>query len=154
MPNTMTTTDRSKADRSATDGCQAHPPDALSATQRLAVRALLEGSSITGAARQANVTRETVAAWRRRDPGFQAALEEGSDALRESFTDRGPGLVEMALNTLVDVMLEAPDSRSRVKAAEVIVKLFPKQLTEWIQRLREREFREAGRSALRGHTQF
>jgi len=47
--------------------------DGLSPQQRLAVEALIAGSTLTEAADAAGVTRQTVRRWRSEIPAFQAA---------------------------------------------------------------------------------
>jgi 1,6-anhydro-N-acetylmuramate kinase len=46
----------------------------MTTDQDIALRALLARSSVTEAARQANVARQTVAGWMHHDPTFMAAL--------------------------------------------------------------------------------
>jgi hypothetical protein len=122
MPGTMTATEpTTPAPASTRPEESVNPPEVLSGPQALAVRAILEGASITAAARQADVTRQTVSRWRREDPGFRAVLAAGWRELRFLTYQRLIGLAELALDSLRDVMLDAPDSRSRVRAAELIL---------------------------------
>ena len=48
--------------------------DKLTPTQSAAIDHLATGSSVTDAAKAANVTRQTVSGWLNHDPTFQAAL--------------------------------------------------------------------------------
>jgi hypothetical protein len=107
--------------RSDLSRAEPQPASRLTTPKEIALQAILEGASVTTAARQAGVTRQTVSRWRRADPAFRAMLAEGWRELRFLTYQRMIGLAELALDSLRDVMLDAPDSRSRVRAAELIL---------------------------------
>src|SRR5688572_4599205 len=106
----------------------AAPTADLTGPQEIALAALLGGASIVEAARQADVSRQTVSRWRRADSDFRIALAKGWQELRMLTYNRIAGLANEALSTLRDVMLDAVDSRSRVRAAEIILDLIGGQL--------------------------
>jgi hypothetical protein len=117
--------------------------------QEAALRALLDARSLAVAAREAGVTAKTVSRWRREDPAFREALEAGLQDLRAAFEDRRVALMETAFTTLHEVMVDAVDSRSRVRAAELVFRFFGQRVLAEEQQARLEAtlaaFTEAGR---------
>ncbi len=95
----------------------------LSPKQVAVLAAILAGASLAGAAKAASLHPETVRRWRREDGPFRDALAAGIRAIHVHVNARIVGLVDRALDSLVDVLEEAPDSRSRVLAAQTILQL-------------------------------
>ena len=72
----------------------------LTPTQLAAIDHLATGSSITDAAKLANVTRQTVSGWLNGDPTFQAALNRRRADLWNETADRLRGLLPRALKRI------------------------------------------------------
>ena len=83
--------------------------------------ALLAGSSITAAARQADVSRET-ATRRMRDPGFRRRLQEARAEVRRATLDRLSLATTAAVGQLVSTMASPTVPASvKVRAAATIL---------------------------------
>jgi len=96
----------------------ADDPDALTEQQVRALDALLEGRSVTEAARIAGVTRQTASGWKHNHAGFRAAY---NGALHDAIGNAGVRLVNL-LPAALDVLaadLQQPLSR-RTAAREII----------------------------------
>lgn len=94
----------------------------LSPKQEIAISALVIGLSDRAAAEHAGVHRVTVARWRLYDDTFRAAYIE---RLADIWTDAAEhlrALVPQAVDTLHH-LLECGDDRTRLRAANEIVKL-------------------------------
>ena len=94
----------------------------LSRTKQRALVALLEGHSITRAAQEVGVTRQTVSGWMNHDRAFGASLEQ----VRQWLIQRTRQEVEAAAITAVASLLEVlndpkASARSRVRAAAAIL---------------------------------
>jgi hypothetical protein len=63
----------------------------ISPTQELAIAALVTGSTVTEAAEQAAVSRETVSRWVHRDPDFIAELQNTRAEDEEEVYDQEEG---------------------------------------------------------------
>jgi hypothetical protein len=72
----------------------------LNAAQEVALLALLGGASVTDAAVEAKVTRQTVSEWTHHHPGFMAALAAGRKAAHEAVQDRMRDLGTKALDVV------------------------------------------------------
>lgn len=117
----------------------------------LALERLAQGFSVTAAASAANITRQTLAKWRRNDPAFDAAcvaaIEEGTDRLEDAAIVRATegtpvpvfykgqivGHTVQVSDRLMELMLKArrPDKfRERVDHAVAVAVLTPEQLAK------------------------
>lgn len=83
----------------------------LSAAQERALAALLRGTTVTVAADEAGVTRQTVSGWRNGDPDFIAAYNRGRLELWEAEQARLSAIRTKALD-VVDAALDGEDATS------------------------------------------
>jgi len=90
----------------------------LTPAQTVALSALLEGASISEAARRAKVTRQTVSAWRNHGPDFMRALAEGRAELRERLLDALTCGALRAVVTLTDALA----GEAQIKAASELLR--------------------------------
>jgi transposase-like protein len=94
----------------------------LTLEQLEVIDALSSGASLTDAAAQAGVHRNTVAYWRRNFPRFQTALAHAQYDRALLFRERAEALVDLAFQTLRDVLTDPKASPSvRLKAATFII---------------------------------
>lgn len=98
------------------------PKKALTAKQRAAIAALLEGQAIQDAAETVNVDRRTLTRWLG-EPAFVAELHAGSDAALQTASARLAGKTEAAVSALLNVMDDpaAPGAAVQRLAAEAVI---------------------------------
>jgi transposase-like protein len=95
---------------------------ALSPQERIVINALSEGVSMTDAAAQAGVHRNTIANWRRNSLLFREALADAQYDRALLFRDKAEARVDRALETLDAVLNDPKASASvRLKAALFII---------------------------------
>ena len=93
----------------------------LDDAQRRAIRALLAGATMTEAARQAGVTRQTLYRWQK-DEFFQAAYDRERMEISEAFREELRGLYREAVETTRDVLRDPNSVPSlRLRAAKVLL---------------------------------
>lgn len=99
----------------------------LTPAQSAAVDHLATGSSVTDAAKAANVTRQTVSGWLNHDPNFQAALNRRRAELWAETGDRLRALMPRALERIEKAITEGgPDG---LTAALALVRMAKIDLT-------------------------
>lgn len=76
--------------------------------QEVTIAALLRGATVTAAAAEAGVARQTVSGWKHSDPAFMAALNRGRLEVWEETEDRIRLLRGKALN-IIDETLDGPN---------------------------------------------
>ena len=91
----------------------------LTMLQIKALELLLQGQSISAAAREANVHRSTIHNWCQQESAFRQALEEGRHQIRQN-------LEHTALATLQE-LLEDPNTAPalKIRASLALLKLLP-----------------------------
>jgi hypothetical protein len=95
----------------------------ISATQTLALEALLKGASITKAASEACVARETVSRWVHHDPAFHAELQNARAELALQTRCALEALGMRAVAVLADAVQNQFVKPWRFKAACTLLKL-------------------------------
>ncbi len=97
-------------------------PRSLTAKQRAAIAALLEGQTVQGAAAAAGVNRRTLTRWLG-EAAFIAELHAGSDAALQTASARLAGKTEDAVTSLLNVMDDpaAPGAAVQRLAAEAVI---------------------------------
>lgn len=103
-----------KADRTRQE------PSPLSVAQERAIETLLAGGTDSEAAQAAEVTRQTVNGWKRRDAEFIAALNSRRAAVWDSASDRLRALVREAIEEFGNA-LKHEDVKVRLGAASKIL---------------------------------
>ena len=96
------------------------PKPTLNPRQHSALKALLSGSTVTEAADQVGVTRQTVSEWSHHDPDFAAELASRRAELWESIRARFEQATARAVEVLAE-LLDHEDPRIRLAAASRIV---------------------------------
>ena len=96
--------------------------EALSDKQALAVELALSGMSDTEIAKKVGVGRQRVGIWRREHTGFQAALEEGRQALSIQCREQLVNLTAEALGTVSKAM-KSDNEGIRLRAALAVLRL-------------------------------
>ncbi len=94
----------------------------LTAKQRAAIAALLDGKTQATAATAAGVGRQTVNKWLS-DPAFSAALREGSDGAIRAASARLATLTEHAIAAIAATMAQptTPGAAVRLRAADALL---------------------------------
>jgi hypothetical protein len=95
----------------------------ISTTQALALEALLKGASITNAAKEAGVARETVSRWVHHDPDFSAELQNARAELALQTRCALEALGMRAVGVLVEAMQNQFMHPWRFRAACALLKL-------------------------------
>ena len=105
------------------------PEFIFSTQQTLALDAIAAGASITRAAAEAGVHRNTISNWRRETTGFQLALCNAQYDRALLFRERAEDLTTHAFDTL-RAILTGPDASPsvRLKAALAVVNLVTTQV--------------------------
>jgi transposase-like protein len=85
----------------------------LTPQQELAINLLAIGKTITEAANEIGVTRQTVSEWRNRNPVFEAALNERREELWSAISDRLRALLPKSLSVL-EQAVERGDLRAAI----------------------------------------
>lgn len=85
-----------------------HDDERLSPVQHVAIGALLRGATVTEAAAEAGVARQTVSGWKHNDAAFVAALNRGRREVWEESEDRIRTLRAKALH-VIDETLDGPN---------------------------------------------
>src|SRR5215471_16905523 len=101
---------------------------ALSSVQTQVIAALAQGRTITAAAAEASIHRNTIHNWLH-EPAFQSAFDEAQREYAETLSDLMRELAARALETLRDILNDSKASPSvRTKAALAILQRphFPK----------------------------
>ena len=80
----------------------------ISQTQEMAIAALIRGATVTEAATEAGVSRQTVSEWKNHDPEFIAALNRGRRDVWDQVEDRVRALHIKALEVITQE-LDGPD---------------------------------------------
>jgi hypothetical protein len=102
----------------------------ISATQALALGALLKGASVTKAANEAGVARETVSRWVHHDPAFSAELQNARAELALQTRCALEALGMRAVGVLVEAMQNQFMHPWRFRAACALLKLIGADKTE------------------------
>jgi hypothetical protein len=100
------------------------PGDHLPAEQREAIQILVQGRSVTDAARASGVTRQTVHNWLKKNPAFQAVYNQWQAEMKESCRNRLLMMSDKAANTL-EHAIEQGDARSAVQLLKSIGLMSP-----------------------------
>ena len=106
--------------RGVTSGDETRPVPTLNNHQEAALLALLAGASVTEAAAQGGVTRQTASEWLHHDPDFGAALVARRAELWDSIRARFEQATAKAVDVLAE-LLDHEDPRIRLGAASRIV---------------------------------
>ena len=94
----------------------------LSAQQLKVIDALSSGATLTAAAEQAGVHRNTIAYWRRNSIPFQHALASAQYDRALLMREKLEGLADLAVQTLKDILIDPAASPSvRLKAALAVI---------------------------------
>lgn len=96
-----------------------HDDSTLTGAQEVALRSILSSSSVTDAARQANVARQTVSTWLHHDPAFMAAVNAGRQDAHAALLDRLRDLGTQALN-VIERRLDDADTAALGAALEIV----------------------------------
>src|SRR5438270_747975 len=97
--------------------------------QTIALDAIATGASITQAAAEAGVHRNTIPNWRRETIGFQLALCNAQYDRALHFRERAEELTDLAFATLTAILSDpAASAPVRLKAALAIVNLVTSQV--------------------------
>lgn len=93
----------------------------LSPKQQAAIAALLTARDVRAAAKNAKVGERTLHRWLV-DPAFQAALKDAEHAALDIAVRRLTGAMQLAIDTLLMVMVNKQNTAStRVRAADIIL---------------------------------
>jgi hypothetical protein len=128
----------------------------LTASQTIALAALLEGRTHSEAAQRAGVCRETVTRWVNSDANFVAAHQNGRVELLTAATAELRTLVKDAVGAMRDLLAQTSDSSVRYKVASQILSFAgvttpgqfvwttPQEVeNRWLEAERERKLYEA-----------
>jgi transposase-like protein len=99
----------------------------LNPQQLAVIAALSSGATITAAAEQAGVHRNTVMQWRRNSVPFQLALADAQYDRAQLIREKAEALADLAIQTITDILTDPKASASvRLKAALAILNLATK----------------------------
>ncbi len=99
----------------------------LSAPQIEVICALSSGATLSAAAEQAGIHRNTILNWRRNSLPFQFALADAQYDRAQLIREKAESLVDLAIETIQDILTDPKASPSvRLKAALAIVNLATK----------------------------
>ena len=119
-PNIDRTTQQNLAEPSSFKNSQP-APSALNERQRVAAELIATGKSYSEAARVLEINRATLSVWRKQ-PAFQARVQERIEELWATTQDRLKSMVTPALEVMAQQM-ELPNARLKFRAANVVLKL-------------------------------
>jgi hypothetical protein len=98
------------------------PDSALDAPQLKVIDALLNGASLTAAADQAGVHRNTIAYWRHTSPAFEATLRDAQNERADMLREGAVARAELAFQALEQILQDPKSSTSaRLRAAIFIL---------------------------------
>jgi len=119
--------------------------EGLNAKQQKALDALLRGCTQEAAAREAGVSRRTLARWLAQSGAFQRALRDAEQEALKRIHRRLVGLADQACDALA-AALRGDAQPAQVRAADVVLaRLMPlRELVEIEERLKVLEERVAG----------
>ena len=101
----------------------------LSAQQITVLDALASGASVTQAATEAGIHRNTIANWRRESLTFQAALTNAQYERAFAFREKAEEMTDLAFDTLRALLTDPKASPSvRLRAALTVVKIVTAQM--------------------------
>ena len=101
----------------------------LSAQQITVLDALASGASVTQAAAEAGIHRNTIANWRRESLTFQAALTNAQYERAFAFREKAEEMTDLAFDTLRALLTDPKASPSvRLRAALTVVKIVTAQM--------------------------
>jgi hypothetical protein len=98
-------------------------PGGLSQAQYVAITALSGGCTITQAANDAGVSRETVSRWLNHDPAFQAELNRCRAVMLQELDDGLRAMTAQAMETLENLMGASTHPELQLKAALAVLHL-------------------------------
>ena len=98
-------------------------PTMISPAQSLAVAALVNGSTVTQAAEEAGVARETVSRWVHRDPAFIAELQNTRAEIAAGTRCALEALGVQAIATLADALRNSYMQPTRLRAACAVLRM-------------------------------
>ena len=94
----------------------------LSAKKEKALELLLAGKTVTQAAKEIRVSRQTLSEWKNHDPIFVSELNRRRGELWDAARERLRGLLSQAVDVLKEDLTSAEDRRLRQQAAVHILK--------------------------------
>ena len=94
----------------------------LSPKKEKALELLLAGKTVTQAAKEIRVSRQTLSDWKNHDPIFIAELNRRRGELWDAARERLRGLLSQAVDVLEEDLTSAEDRRLRQQAAVHILK--------------------------------